>query len=51
MDIRGFASFLANGASGLSPTMRQTYAAGDKLFVDWAGGHGAGHRCDDGRGA
>src|SRR5216684_138922 len=22
----------------LSPTMRQTYAAGDKLFVDWAGG-------------
>jgi transposase len=22
----------------LSPTMRQTYVAGDKLFVDWAGG-------------
>src|SRR6202043_2628795 len=22
----------------LSPTMRQTYMAGDKLFVDWAGG-------------
>src|ERR1700694_1324526 len=22
----------------LSPTMRQTYLAGDKLFVDWAGG-------------
>jgi transposase len=22
----------------LAPTMRQTYAAGDKLFVDWAGG-------------
>src|SRR6202162_3861024 len=24
----------------LSPTMRQTHVAGDKLFVDWAGGTG-----------
>jgi hypothetical protein len=28
----------ADSRLDLSPTMRQTYVAGDKLFVDWAGG-------------
>src|ERR1700752_2143613 len=37
MDTAASARFTANGESGLSLTMRQTYIAGDKLFVDWAG--------------
>ena len=42
---RGSASFIAPGKATLSVTMRQTHAAGEKLFVDYAGDRRAGrHR-------
>ena len=37
--IPGSAIFIASGAGGASPVMRQVHQAGDKLFVDFAGHH------------